>query len=73
MINVEKTFVDYRKHIYASINGTKGNLIKLSKSKLLSKGEKEKLGKVIDAMEELRIEYFNNRGEKNDNSSNIKV
>ena len=29
---MQKTFADYRKHIYASINGTKGNLVKLSKS-----------------------------------------
>lgn len=61
---MEKTFVDYRKHIYASINGTKGNLTKLSKSKLLSKGEKEKLDKVIEALEDLRVEYYNNRGYK---------
>ncbi len=62
---MEKTFVDYRKHIYASINGTNGNLIKLNKSKLLSKAEKEKLDKVIEAIEELRVEYYNNRGSKN--------
>lgn len=57
-----KTFIAYRKHIYASINGTKGNLIKLSKSKLLSAKEKKKLIKVIEALEELRVEYYNNRG-----------
>ena len=62
---MEKTFVNYRKQIYASINGTKGNLVKLSKSKLLSKGEKEKLDKVIEALEDLRLEYYNNRGSKN--------
>ena len=62
---MEKTFVDYRKQIYASINGTKGNLTKLSKSKLLSKDEKEKLDKVIEALEDLRVEYYNNRGSKN--------
>lgn len=61
---MEKAFVDYRKQIYASINGTKGNLNKLSKSTLLSKSEKEKLGKVIEALEELRVEYYNNRGSK---------
>lgn len=59
---MDSDFVKYRKHIYASINGTKGNLIKLSKSRLLSKGELEKLNLIIDAMENLRIEYFNNRG-----------
>jgi len=62
---MEKSFVDYRKQIYASINGTKGNLTKLGKSKLLSKGEKEKLDKVIEALQDLRIEYYNNRGSKN--------
>lgn len=61
---MEKTFVDYRKQIYASINGTKGNLVKLSKSEFLSKGEKEKLDKVIEAIEDLRLEYCNNRGSK---------
>ena len=60
-----RTYVDYRKQIYASINGTKGNLVKLSKSDLLSKGEKEKLEKVIEALENLRVEYYNNRGPKN--------
>lgn len=59
---MEKTFINYRKQIYVSINGTKGNMIKLSKSKLLSKSEKEKLNKVIEALEELRVEYSNNRG-----------
>lgn len=61
---MEKTFTDYRKHIYASINGTKGNLVKLNRSKLLSSVEKEKLDKVIDALEDLRVEYYNNRGSK---------
>lgn len=63
---MEKKFVDHRKHIYASINGTKGSLIKLSKSKLLSNNEKEKLNRVIEALEDLRVEYYNNRGYKND-------
>ena len=63
---MEKTFVDYRRQIYASINGTKGNLVKLSKSRLLSKAEKEKLAKVIEALEDLRVEYYNNRGSKNE-------
>lgn len=61
---MDKTFVYYRKQIYASINGTKGNLVKLSKSSLLSKGEKEKLYKVIETLEDLRVEYYNNRGPK---------
>lgn len=63
-MELNKTFTDFRKHIYASINGTKGNLVKLSKSKILSKREKEKLLKVIEAMESLRVEYYNNRGFK---------
>jgi len=62
---MESQYVKYRKHIYASINGTKGNLTKLSESKLLSKGQKEKLDIVIEALEELRVEYYNNRGSKN--------
>lgn len=62
----KKIFIDYRKRIYASINGTKGNLIKLSKSKFLSNTEKEKLSKVIEAIEELRKEYYGNRGKKRD-------
>lgn len=62
---MEKNFVNYRKQIYASINGTKGNLIKLSSSKLLSKAEKDKLNKVIETLEELRLEFYNNRGPKN--------
>lgn len=57
---MNNNFVIYRKNIYASINGTKGNLIKLSKSSLLSKGEKEKLGIVIKALEDLRKEYIKN-------------
>lgn len=61
---MESTFVKLRKSIYASINGTKGNMVKLSTSSLLSKEEKEKLMKVIDALEELRLVYYNNRGKK---------
>jgi len=61
---MNKTYTDHRKHIYASINGTKGNLIKLSKSSLLSKNEKEKLTEVIEKIEELRVVYYNNRGSK---------
>ncbi len=54
-----KTFIEYRRSIYASINGTKGNLIKLSKSRLLTKPEKEKLQVVIDSLEDLRQVYVN--------------
>ena len=61
---MESQFVHFRKQIYASINGTKGNLIKLSKSRLLSKKEKELLNVTIDSMESLRLEYYNNRGKK---------
>jgi len=59
----------YRRHVYASINGTKGNLVKLSKSKLLSKTEKEKLLEVIEKMEELRVIYHNNMGKNKVNES----
>lgn len=62
-----KTFTDYRKHIYASINGTKGNLIKLGKSTLLSKEEKIKLDEVVNAIENLRITFYNNRGKNTKN------
>jgi hypothetical protein len=62
---LKEKFIEFRKHIYASINGTKGNLVKLSKSKLLSKGEKEKLGNVIESIEELRLEFYSNRGNSN--------
>lgn len=55
-------FIKVRKQIYASLNGTKGNLVKLGKSTALSKKEKELLSDVIDKMELLRIEYYNNRG-----------
>jgi hypothetical protein len=54
-----KTFIEYRRSIYASINGTKGNLVKLSKSRLLTKIEKEKLQVVIDSIEDLRAVYCN--------------
>jgi hypothetical protein len=64
---MQNDFIYYRKKVYASINGTKGNLVKLSKSNLLSKLEKEKLAIVIDSLESLRIEYFNNRGSKKNN------
>ena len=57
-----KTYTELRKQVYASINGTKGGLVKLSKSTLLSKDEIIKLLLVIDAMEDLRLTYFNNRG-----------
>lgn len=62
-----QNFIKYRKSVYASINCTKGNLMKLCKSNLLSKREKELLNKVIDDMEVLRIEYYNNRGKKEQN------
>lgn len=54
-------YTAWRKHVYGSINGTKGNMVKLSNSKLLQKNEKEKLLEVIDKMEELRIIFNNNR------------
>lgn len=56
-----KTYFDYRKQVYTSINGTKGNLTKLSKSKLLHKDEKEQLQKVIEALEALRLTYYSNQ------------
>ena len=51
-------FGEYRKQVYASLNGTKGNLIKLSNSNLLSIKEKELLKDVISALDKLRVEYI---------------
>jgi hypothetical protein len=48
----------YREQIYASINGTKGNMVKLRKSSLLTKNEKEKVTNVINALESLRQELI---------------
>jgi len=55
-------FTEYRKSIYASINGTKGSLARLRGSSMLSKGEKEKLDRMIAALEDLRAEFYSNRG-----------
>lgn len=52
---MNKTYFDYRKQYYASINGGLGNLTKLSKSKLVKKNELELLHKVIDGLKELSI------------------
>lgn len=48
-----KTYFEYRKSLYGSINGQLGALIKLSKSKLLKKNELELLIKTIECMKEL--------------------
>jgi len=58
--NEKKTFAEWRRHIYGSINGTKGNMVKLKKSTLLTKTEKEILQTAIDAMENLRLEFIKN-------------
>lgn len=50
---MDKTYFDYRKQIYASINGRIGNLKKLSESKLIKKNELELLNKVISDLKEL--------------------
>lgn len=55
-----KTYYDYRKQIYASINGRKGNLITLSKSKLLKEDELEIINKIINDLEELRLKIKSN-------------
>jgi hypothetical protein len=49
MVN-RKTYFDYRKQVYASVNGRIGNLKKLSKSKLIKKDELESLNKVIEEL-----------------------
>lgn len=50
-------FARFRRRVYASLNGTKGNLVKLSKSRLLTKDEKIKLNEVIEKMTELTDLY----------------
>jgi hypothetical protein len=50
---MNKTYFDYRKQVYASINGRIGNLKKLSKSKLIKKDELELLNKTIEDLKEL--------------------
>lgn len=57
-----ETFVFYRKKIYASINGTKGNMSNLVKSRFLSKVEKELMNKVIDDLSNLSDYFYKNRG-----------
>jgi len=48
-----KTYFDYRKQVYASINGRISNLKKLSESKLIKKDELKLLNKVIEDLKEL--------------------
>lgn len=57
-------FLHFRRQIYASINSRKGNFMTLKKSNILSKKEKELTQAIIDAIEDLRVEYYNNRGKK---------
>lgn len=59
-----KKYFEYRKKIYASINGTKGNLTKLSESKLLKENERAKLMIVIDAIEVFRSEFISAKSSK---------
>lgn len=48
---MNRNYFDYRKQLYASINGRIGNLIRLSKSKLLKKDE---LALVLENIENLK-------------------
>jgi hypothetical protein len=57
---MKKTYFDYRKQLYASINARKGNLMTLSRSKLLKKDELIELNKIIDLFDNLRIKINNN-------------
>jgi hypothetical protein len=59
----KKSYGDYRRSIYASINATKGNLIRLRKSKLLKSNELEALNKIISSIEEFRLIYDKNQKE----------
>ena len=47
---MNKTYFEYRKQVYASINGRLGNLLKLSKSRLIRNDELEQLNKVIEEL-----------------------
>jgi hypothetical protein len=53
-------FGKIRKRTYASINGTKGNLMNLKASSILSIKEKELLQDVINGLEKLRLEFVHN-------------
>jgi len=53
-----RKFGEYRKRLRASINGRKGNLVKLSQSNLLSKREKEIVMEAIAVMEKLSVEMY---------------
>ena len=57
---MNKTYFDYRKQYYASINGRIGNLSTLSKSKLVKKDELEQLNKVINELRSLSSMIKNN-------------
>ena len=58
------SFIEVRNKIYASINGTKGNLIKLKKSTALNDDEVKQLNIVISELEKLRQIYVNNYKKK---------
>lgn len=49
-----------RKSLYASVNGTKGNLTNLYKSRILRPDEKELVLKVMDAITELSLKIKEN-------------
>ena len=57
---MNKTYFDYRKQVYASVNGRIGNLSRLSKSKLVKKDELEQLNKVINELRSLSSMIKNN-------------
>lgn len=57
---MNKTYFDYRKQLYASVNGKIGNLIKLSKSKLIKKDELILLNDTINNLKKLSIQIKEN-------------
>jgi hypothetical protein len=67
----KKRYFDYRKQIYASVNGTMGNMVKLSKSKLLKKNEKDLLIKSIESLKELSVAIKENNKSKWMNKLNL--
>ena len=64
MISKGQNYYNHRKKLYASINGRKGNLVKLTKSSLLTKKEKELTLDVINSLEKLRLEIKTNKFNK---------
>lgn len=57
---MNKNYFDFRKQLYASINGRIGNLVRLSKSKLLKKDELVLVLENIESLKKLSSTIKNN-------------